>query len=94
MDFDHEISIKVSPKLASDSSDIVRQWVLDGLGIAYKLNWDIQNDLVSGKIVECLEEFNPFKKNLYLVYLRDQAKYAKYLAFLNFIHEKSLQLKH
>ncbi|MHA3049997.1 LysR family transcriptional regulator [Acinetobacter sp. ANC 4639] len=94
MDYDHEISIKVSPKLASDSSDIVRQWVLDGLGIAYKLNWDIHPDLVSGKIVECLEEFNPFKKSLYLVYLRDQAKYSKYLAFLNFIHEKSQQLKH
>lgn len=92
MDANNEITMKVSPQLASDSSDIVRQWVLDGVGIAYKLNWDIQADLASGQILECLEDFNPFQKNLYLVYLADKAKRSKHLAFLNFIMQKSEQL--
>ncbi len=38
-------------------------------GHCYKLNWDIQADpLSSGKIVECLTEFNPLHRNLYMVY--------------------------
>lgn len=86
------IHMKVLPQLASNSSEIVHQWVLNGLGIAYKLNWDIQADLSSGKIIECLAEFNPAHKNLYLVYQANKATQAKHQSFLNFIKEKFEQV--
>lgn len=80
--------VKVSPQLASSSSEIVHQWVLAGKGIAYKLNWDIQADLSSGKIVECLADFNPLHKNLYMVYLENNYTQLKYKYFIDFIKNK------
>jgi len=80
--------VKVSPQLASSSSEIVHQWVLAGNVIAYKLNWDIQGDLSSGKIVECLVDFNPLHKNLYMVYLENNSTQPKYKYFIDFIKNK------
>lgn len=85
--------VKVSPQLSSSSSEIVHQWVLAGQGIAYKLNWDIQADLSSGKIVECLTEFNPLHRNLYMVYLENNSTQLKYKYFIDFIKNKFLILK-
>ncbi|WEH93683.1 substrate binding domain-containing protein (plasmid) [Acinetobacter soli] len=85
--------VKVSPQLSSSSSEIVHQWVLAGQGIAYKLNWDIQADLSSGKIVECLTEFNPLHRNLYMVYRENNSTQLKYKYFIDFIKNKFLILR-
>lgn len=82
------LNIKVTPYLSSDSSEVVHNWVLNGLGIAYKLNWDIQKDIASGAIIECLETFNPLHKNLYLVYLANNQSQLKYIHFIDFIENK------
>jgi DNA-binding transcriptional LysR family regulator len=82
------LNIKVPPYLSSDSSEIVHNWVLNGLGIAYKLNWDIEKDLASGVIIECLEAFNPLHKNLYLVYVTNNHPQLKHTYFIEFIKNK------
>ena len=82
------MNIKATPYLSSNSSDVVHNWVLNGLGIAYKLNWDIQKDIASGAIIECLETFNPLHKNLYLVYLANNQSQLKYIHFIDFIENK------
>jgi DNA-binding transcriptional LysR family regulator len=88
MDNGKNLNIKVTPYLSSDSSEIVHNWVLNGLGIAYKLNWDIQKDISSGAIIECLETFNPLHKNLYLVYLVNSQSQLKHSYFIEFIKNK------
>jgi DNA-binding transcriptional LysR family regulator len=80
--------IKVTPYLASNSSEIIHKWALDGKGIAYKLNWDIKDDLDSGKLVECLEDFNPLHKSLYMVYLENNYTQPKIKYFADFIVKK------
>ncbi|GAA5012466.1 LysR family transcriptional regulator [Acinetobacter puyangensis] len=88
MDSGKNIVIKVTPHLISNSSEIIRKWALDGMGIAYKLNWDIREDLASGTLIECLDKFNPMHKNLYMVYLRNNYTQPKFRYFIDFIMKK------
>ncbi|OUY06234.1 LysR family transcriptional regulator [Acinetobacter populi] len=88
MDSGKNTVIKVTPHLTSNSSEIIHKWALDGMGIAYKLNWDIREDLASGTLIECLDKFNPLHKNLYMVYLRNNYTQPKFRYFIDFIMKK------
>lgn len=56
-------SIRVSGVLATTQGAVIRQWALQGAGIALKSRVDVQQDLNDGKLVECLPQqmigFNP-----------------------------------
>ncbi len=49
--------LTVSGSLTTTSGEVVHNWVHAGRGIALKAVWDIQPDLVTGTIVECLNDF-------------------------------------
>ena len=54
-------------RIANDG-DLVRSWCCRGLGIALKSNWDIDEHLSSGALVEVLKEYSPAATNIQLVY--------------------------
>ena len=49
------VSVPVS--LSSNDGAVLRQWALDGFGIAMKSFWDVKNDLREGRLQSILEEF-------------------------------------
>jgi len=49
-------AIKVVPALIANDGAIIRQWVVDGMGIAMKSFWDIKEDLEQGRLVSLLDD--------------------------------------
>lgn len=56
---DGEKSIDVPTTRSCDDGAQIRQWALDGAGIALKSYWDVANDLAAGNLVTVLDRFNP-----------------------------------
>lgn len=55
----HKTSHIIDMRMSSNDGGQVRQWALDGIGIAIKSYWDIRADLESGRLISLLEEYNP-----------------------------------
>ncbi len=81
--------------MSSNDGGQVRQWALDGLGIAIKSYWDIRADLKSGRLVELLEDYNsgytPRTDNsnvdLYAVYISREFLPERTRIFINLLLE-------
>ena len=49
--------VRVNGNLATNSGEVMHEWLLKGRGIGIKALWDIEEDLESGRLVECLAEY-------------------------------------
>lgn len=54
-----EKSIVIQPSRSCDDGAVVRQWALEGAGIALKAYWDVAADLKAGRLVSVLDDVNP-----------------------------------
>jgi DNA-binding transcriptional LysR family regulator len=52
-----EFTVKVHGNRRADDGALVRQWAVEGRGIAYKSRLDVQADLRAGRLVELLPEW-------------------------------------
>lgn len=52
-----EVSVRVSGRLSSNNGEAVRQWALDGHGIALRSQWDVHDDLRAGRLVQVLPDY-------------------------------------
>lgn len=48
---------RVKPTLSSNDGAVIRQWALEGSGIAYKSIMDVQHDLDTGRLQMVLDDF-------------------------------------
>lgn len=66
-------SITVTPKRFSDDGEVIRQWALDGAGIALKSILDIQQDLKKQRLVTVLDgymkNFSAFSQGAEAIYM-------------------------
>jgi DNA-binding transcriptional LysR family regulator len=60
--------LQVSGRLSTTSSEVLYQWALEGYGIGIKAMWDIEDDLATGRLVECLAPFACDTIDLFVVY--------------------------
>jgi len=49
--------VRVNGTLATNSGEVIHEWLLNGRGIGQKPLWDIEEDLEAGRLVECLAGF-------------------------------------
>jgi len=54
-----EKSVVIQPSRSCDDGAQVRQWAVEGAGIALKSYWDVVNDLNSNRLVTLLDDCNP-----------------------------------
>jgi DNA-binding transcriptional LysR family regulator len=62
-----DYKIKMSGNRASNDGDLVRRWCVAGKGLAVKSCLDMSDDLLSGRVVSVMPEFNPRPSELWLV---------------------------
>jgi len=79
------IDVKVHGSLASTSGEVIHAWALEGLGIAYKVKWDIEDDLRDGRLIECLTEYAWKPACLHGVYQARQTQPERLQAFLKYM---------
>lgn len=61
-------TITVNGNRIANDGDLVRQWCLQGHGIALKSIWDVKEDLKAGRLVELLKSFAPPPTALHVLY--------------------------
>ena len=77
--------IRVHPFLKSNNAEVTHQWMLQGYGIGYRLQHEIQFELEKGTLIECFQSYHSSKLSLYMVYsklkkrdvVRDFTTYVK-----------------
>ena len=62
-----EFKVKMSGDRASNDGDLVRRWCVAGHGLAVKSCLDMSADLLSGRVVNVMPEFNPRSTELWLI---------------------------
>jgi DNA-binding transcriptional LysR family regulator len=70
---------------------VLRQWVLDGMGIDLKSAWDIQSFIDEGRLVEVLPEYRPPDLDFYVVYPERNYLPAKTRVFVEFLMDRMEQ---
>ncbi|ELB2787641.1 LysR family transcriptional regulator [Vibrio alginolyticus] len=89
-------TITVTPKRFSDDGEVIRQWALDGAGIALKSILDIQQDLKKQRLVTVLDgymkNFSAFSQgaeaDLHVIYQSRQYQPKRVRLFLDFLVEQ------
>ena len=79
--------VQVSGDRAADDGALVRQWALQGHGVAYKSRLDVQSDLTSGQLIDLFPEAQCEQVPLYAVYPSRQYQPARLKALLQFLQE-------
>lgn len=82
---DQSMEVRVDGKLRSTSGEVLHQWALDGRGIALKMLWDIEDDLSTGRLVDCLPGFRGERTFLYMSHVRRQHQPLRIRRFLDFL---------
>jgi len=83
---DGPVSLKPEGPLSSNSSEVVREAVLAGLGIALRSTWDVGPELRTGQLVQVLPQWRGSADvGLYAVFPSRQFLPAKIRAFIDFL---------
>jgi DNA-binding transcriptional LysR family regulator len=67
-DGDKLLSVKVSGDREATSGEIIREWALDGYGVALKNYWDIKEYINAGLLETSLDEYNTGDVDLFAVF--------------------------
>ncbi len=97
-------SVRVTGNIRTNSTEVVRESVLAGLGIGLRSTWDVGPELKSGKLVIVLPEYHESPRvAVYAVYPCRQYVPAKLRVFVDFLSalfgpepywDKGLELPH
>ncbi|AJY48142.1 LysR family transcriptional regulator [Martelella endophytica] len=80
------ISIKPEGRLVTNSSEVIRETVLSGMGIALRSTWDIGPELSAGKLVQVLPDYESAAEvGLFAVYPSRNFLPAKVRLFIDFL---------
>lgn len=83
-----EKAVRVNGKLRTNSSDVVREAVIGGAGIAFRSVWDIEVELRSGRLAVVLPEYRETSGvAIYAIYPCREFLPAKLRVFLAFLQD-------
>jgi len=96
-----EISLLIQPARSCDDGEQVKQWAIDGGGIALKSIWDVADELSSGQLLPVLEKFSPdynsksslMSADLFIAYQDRQYVPKRQAVFIEFVKEYFEKLK-
>jgi DNA-binding transcriptional LysR family regulator len=78
--------VRVMSRLRTNSSEVVREAVLSGSGIALRSTWDVGPELKSGALVRVLPEYGSSQRvGVHAVYPSRRHLEHKLRAFLDFL---------
>jgi DNA-binding transcriptional LysR family regulator len=79
--------IPIKGSLATDSGEVMHEWLLNGRGIGQKALWDIEDDLETGRLVECLAGFSDDRLELCASFVGRPYLLPRTRVFVDFIAE-------
>jgi len=82
---DGDVAVRVGGRLASNNGEVVHAWALDGLGLALKSVWDVEEDLAAGRLVAVLEDWRSPDTALHAVSPAARARSPRVRRLVEFI---------
>ena len=79
------MSVEVSGDLASNSTEVLSEWALAGMGLAMKSTWDIEEELRDGRLVTLLDDHVTQAHALYVLYQDRRYLPARIRTFVDFM---------
>lgn len=76
-------SVQVSGVLSSNSTEVIAEWALAGMGLAMRSTWDVEDEIRDGRLVTVLDEFTVQGHALYVVYQDRQYLPARIRTFID-----------
>jgi len=86
---ERKVVVKMKGNRASNDGDIVRRWCVAGKGIAVKSCVDMASDLMTGRVVQILPEYQPLPSQLWLVFPTRQSITPAARLLRDFLKEKT-----
>jgi DNA-binding transcriptional LysR family regulator len=81
-------NIRIQPYLVSNIADVVKCWAIHGLGIIQRSEWDVSEEIESGKLIEILPDYSlPDADIVALVESSSDKRTKKVNAFINYAKE-------
>ncbi len=85
---DGPVSVPVTSRLRTNSSEVVREALLGGVGIALRSTWDVGPELKSGQLVRVLPDYSGGKRvAVYAVYPSRRHMEQKVRVFVDYLAE-------
>jgi DNA-binding transcriptional LysR family regulator len=84
-----EILADVSGRLTLDDSTLIREAALAGFGLAYISQWDVAEDIASGRLVQMMQDWSPPFPGLSLYYPGRRHVPAGLRALIELIRERA-----
>ncbi|WP_435235653.1 LysR family transcriptional regulator [Psychromonas sp. PT13] len=83
------VSVRITPILASNVSQITKDWCIAGQGIIQRSEWDVKQELETGKLVEILPDYQLASADIVALLSSDRVNRSrKVTAFLEFMQER------
>lgn len=79
--------VKVAPSLITDDSEVLHQWLLDGLGVGISSELEVRQDMESGRLVKVLPGYRLPNMDFYIVYAGRKNLPSRTRVFVEFIEE-------
>lgn len=96
-----ETSLTIRPARSCDDGEQIKQWAIDGGGIALKSIWDVIDELNSGLLIRVLDKYNPdynskkteISTDLYIAYQDREYIPKRQAAFIKYVKQYFEELK-
>ena len=82
------ISVRVAPVMSSNDGDAVRSWALSGLGVIVRSEWDVADDIHSGRLRRVLPHYRLPAADIVALLGKRGERTARAKAFLTLLKEK------
>ncbi|MCE0496216.1 LysR family transcriptional regulator [Vibrio salinus] len=86
----HEVtSVRVNPVLSSNVSRVTKNWSRDGQGIIQRSEWDVKEELETGRLVRVLPEYQLAEADIVALLSSERFNRSrKVSAFLDFVRQR------
>lgn len=81
----HSAVVDVRPRIHATNGDVLREFVMRGLGVAIEPSFVVDKQIADGSLVSILEEWRLEEYSLYAVYLTRKFLPAKVRVFIDFL---------
>ncbi|MFN7725675.1 MAG: LysR family transcriptional regulator [Rubrivivax sp.] len=80
--------LRPSGPLDCSDGQVLHQWCLQGLGIAWRSTWEVENDLASGRLVEVLADHAAPPNGIYAVFPQRKHLPLRVRLWIDFVKQR------
>ncbi|MDX7992658.1 LysR family transcriptional regulator [Xenorhabdus littoralis] len=82
---EQQIEITVSGNLRSDNSQAIKAWCIAGLGIALREKWDVSDEVITGKLVRILPNWQEKETTINIIRARREPIPRRIRTFIDYL---------